>query len=278
MKNFFYNKFVWTICFLSIFAVIIFFLLTYFFIEKVEIERNIKEAFSIFITLVLIYLVLWFYFFKKYLIEPINKLIYQISEHITYKDLEREIFIDTKIEEIKLLEKAFNLKNKILLDSYKKLEELSYIDSLTGIYNRRKFDEYSKFIVTDAQRYNHIFSIVVIDMNKFKLINDTYGHDIGDKVLVFFTQLIVSSIRETDFLFRMGGDEYYLLLNNTDLNEASIIVKKLEQKLLDSEFIYKNIQIIISASFGIAQYKLDGDNINQLVIIADNRMYENKKS
>ena len=187
------------------------------------------------------------------------------------------ITIDTKIKEIKLLKDAFNLKNKALLNSYQKLEESNFTDSLTGIYNRKKFDEYSTFIFNDAQRYNHTFSIVVIDLNKFKPINDIYGHNIGDKVLVFFAELLTNSIRETDYLFRVGGDEFYLLLNNTNLEEATIVVKKLEEKILKSKFIYENIEIIISASFGVSQYKIDANNIEELIVKADAKMYENKK-
>ncbi len=209
--------------------------------------------------------------------KPINNLVEQICKYKAYKDLKNTIIIDSKIEEIKLLENAFNMKNKALLNSYQELKESSFIDSLTETYNRKKFDEYCTFIFNDAERYNHIFSIIVIDLDKFKSINDSYGHNIGDKVLIYFTQLINKSIRETDYLFRMGGDEFYLLLNNTSLKEGGIIVKKLQEKLLNSKFIYKNIQIVITASFGISQYRLDGNNIEELIIVADNRMYKNKK-
>ena len=249
--------------------------------QILDIKLSLKEIFTmmfvLFIITITIFFSSWFYFLKKYFIKPIDSLVEQISKYRTYKDLENNIVIDTKIKEIKLLKDAFNSKNKALLNSYQRLEESNFTDSLTGIYNRKKFDEYSTFIFNDAQRYNHTFSLIVIDLNKFKIINDVYGHNIGDKVLVFFTQLLSKSIRETDYLFRVGGDEFYLLLNNTNLNEATIVVKKLERELLSSKFIYKNIKIVVSASFGISQYKIDADSIEELIVFADSKMYENKK-
>lgn len=249
--------------------------------QILDIKLSLREIFVmlfvLFIIMITVFFSSWFYFLKKYFIKPIDSLVYQISKYKTHKDLEDNITIDTKIKEIKLLKDAFNLKNKALLNSYQKLEESNFTDSLTGIYNRKKFDEYSTFIFNDAQRYNHTFSIVVLDLNKFKPINDIYGHNIGDKVLVFFAELLTNSIRETDYLFRVGGDEFYLLLNNTNLEEATIVVKKLEEKILKSKFIYENIEIIISASFGVSQYKIDANNIEELIVKADAKMYENKK-
>lgn len=249
--------------------------------QILDIKLSLREIFImmfvLFIITITIFFSSWFYFLKKYFIKPIDSLVEQISKFRTYRDLENNIIIDTKIKEIKLLKDAFNSKNKALLNSYQKLEESNFTDSLTGIYNRKKFDEYSTFIFNDAQRYNHTFSIIVIDLNKFKPINDIYGHNVGDKVLIFFAQLLSKSIRETDYLFRVGGDEFYLLMNNTNLEDATIIVKKLEKELLNSKFIYGNIKITVSASFGISQYKIDANSIEELIVKADVKMYENKK-
>lgn len=244
---------------------------------KLSLKDILVLIFILFILIILVFFTTWIYFLRKYFIQPINNLIGQISKHTTYKDLKNEIIIDTNIKEIKLLEKAFNIKNRALYSSSNKLEKASNKDHLTGIYNRRKFNEYSTLIINDAQRYEHTFSLILIDLNKFKPINDTYGHIIGDKVLIYFTQIINKSIRETYYLFRMGGDEFYLLLSNTNHKEAVVIVKKLQDKLKDSKFIHRNITLEISASFGIAQYKLDGNKIEDLVKIADKRMYKNKE-
>lgn len=244
---------------------------------KLALKDVLILIFILFILIILVFFTTWIYFIRRYFIKPINDLIDEISKHKTYKDLKNEIIIDTNIKEIKLLEKAFNIKNKALYRSSNKLEKASNKDHLTGIYNRKKFTEYSTLLINNAQRYEHTFSIIVIDLNKFKPINDTYGHTIGDKVLIFFTQTINKSIRETDYLFRMGGDEFYLLLSNTTYEESVIIVKNLQEQLKYSKFIYENLELEVSASFGIAQYGLDSKKIEELIKIADVRMYKNKK-
>ena len=244
---------------------------------KLSLKDILTMIFILFILIILVFFTTWFYFLKKYFIKPINDLINEISTHKTYQDLKSKININTNIKEIKLLGKAFNVKNNALYTSMTKLEKASNKDHLTGIYNRKKFTEYSNLMINEAQRYNHTFSLVLIDLNKFKPINDTYGHSIGDKVLIFFTQIVKKSIRGTDYFFRVGGDEFHLLLSNTSLNNAQIAISKLEEKLRNSLFIDENIKLEISASFGIAQYKVDGNNVEELVQIADERMYKNKK-
>lgn len=143
-----------------------------------DIKLSLKDIliliFILFILIILVFFTTWIYFLRKYFIKPINDLINQISKHKTYKDLKNEIIIDTNIKEIKLLEKAFNIKNRALYSSSNKLEKVSNKDYLTGIYNRRKFNEYSTLIINDAQRYEYTFSLILIDLNKFKPVNDTY--------------------------------------------------------------------------------------------------------
>jgi c-di-GMP phosphodiesterase len=245
---------------------------------RISLKEILTMVSILFILIICVFFSMWYHFLRKYFIQPINTLIKQIDNNISHKDLKHKIVIDTNIKEIIHLEKVFNKKNKELLHSYNKLENASNTDSLTGIYNRKKFEEYSSLILNDAKRYKHSFSLVLIDLNKFKPINDTYGHDVGDAVLIFFSRTILENIRETDYLFRIGGDEFILLLNNTSFEEAQIIIKKVEQKLEENLFIQESIQIQIGASFGIVQYTQSDDTIDSLIKIADQRMYENKKS
>lgn len=253
------------------------------FIEHslLDVKLSFKEILLmtsiLFIIVIFVFFNIWVYFLKKYFINPIESLISQISQHQTHKDSKTKIFIDSKIKEVKFLEKVFNLKNEELFKSYNKLKKSNYTDSLTGVFNRKKFDEYSIITINNAKRNDIPFSIIMIDLNKFKPINDTYGHHIGDDILILFSQTIKNTIRETDYFFRLGGDEFCLILNNTDTTGANIIVKKLQEKLLKTKFIKDDIKIEISASFGIAQYIVDGNNIDELIKMADFRMYENKK-
>ncbi len=244
---------------------------------KLSFQEIIFMTFILFIIVIFVFFNIWVYFLKKYFINPIQDLISQISIHQTHNDSKTKILIDSKIREIKFLEEVFNLKNEELFKSYNKLKKSNYTDSLTGVFNRKKFDEYSIITINNAKRNDIPFSIIMIDLNKFKPINDTYGHHIGDDILILFSQTIKKTIRETDYFFRLGGDEFCLILNNTDITGANIIVKKLQEKLLKTKFIKDDIKIEISASFGIAQYIVDGNNIDELIKMADFRMYENKK-
>ena len=96
--------------------------------------------------------------------------------------------------------------------------------------------------------------------------------------MILFSKTIKKHIRNTDYLFRLGGDEFCLILNNTDSIGANNIVKKLQEILLETKFIKDNIKININASFGIAEYKVHGNNIDELIKVADFSMYENKKT
>lgn len=244
---------------------------------KLSFQEIIFMTFILFIIVIFVFFNIWVYFLKKYFINPIQDFISQISIHQTHNDSKTKILIDSKIREIKFLEEVSNLKNEELFKSYNKLKKSNYTDSLTGVFNRKKFDEYSIITINNAKRNDIPFSLIMIDLNKFKPINDTYGHHIGDDILILFSQTIKKAIRETDYFFRLGGDEFCLILNNTDTTGANIIVKELQEKLLKTKFIKDDIKIEISASFGIAQYIVDGNNIDELIKMADFRMYENKK-
>ena len=244
---------------------------------KLSFKEILLMTFILFVIIILVFFNIWTYFLKKYFINPIESLISQISQHQPHKDSKTQIFIDSKIKEVKFLEKVFNRKNEELFKSYNKLKKSNHTDSLTGVFNRKKFEEYSLITLNNSKRNDVPFSITMIDLNKFKPINDTYGHHIGDNILILFAKIIKKNIRETDYLFRLGGDEFCLILNNTDTLGANIIVKKLQEKLLKTKFIKDDIKIEINASFGIAEYKIDGNDIDELIKKADFRMYENKK-
>lgn len=243
---------------------------------KISLKEILTMASILFAISIIVFFGMWFHFLKKYFINPINHLITQIDKNRNHQDLHEQIVIESNIKEIKHLEHIFNKKNKELLKSYISLEEASNTDSLTGIYNRKKFEEYALVTLNDSKRYNHDFSLILIDLNKFKPINDTYGHDVGDEVLIFFARSILQNIRETDYLFRVGGDEFVLLLNNTTSQEAQVIVNKIKLYFQGFKFKHNFLEIEISASFGIAQFNQDGDTIDDLLKIADQKMYQNK--
>ena len=154
----------------------------------------------------------------------------------------------------------------LLLKSYKKLskelekqnkiyEETAFTDSLCGIFNRRKFDNLITLEINRSKRYNTNFSIIMFDLDKFKIINDSFGHETGDLVLKKTAEVVQKNIRNSDIFARWGGDEFIILVPGTTSNEAVILAEKL-RVLISSINVADCPQL--TGSFGIAEY-LPGD-------------------
>jgi len=172
----------------------------------------------------------------------------------------------------------FNLKLKTEIKKRKEIEGelLRYAtkDSLTNIYNRRKIEEICEQELKRSKRYSTHFSIIFFDLNDFKPINDQLGHHMGDKVLVKVTKAITKNIRKTDSFGRWGGDEFLIILPQTNLNQAKSIILTLEKSLREIIFDFDQT-LKISCSFGISEYE-KGDTLDSLLKKADESMYKTK--
>lgn len=156
------------------------------------------------------------------------------------------------------------------------LEGLSTTDELTGLPNRRRLKEFLRRTLSSAKRYGETGVMAFIDMNNFKRVNDTYGHNTGDELLQHMAKLLCQNLRSTDFVARVGGDEFIIVLVRAS-EKLGIKRARAIQKALAGEYIEKrNEKIYLSASFGITEY--DGESsIQQLLRKSDLRMYEDKK-
>ena len=159
---------------------------------------------------------------------------------------------------------------------YKKMEEelrhLSVVDVLTNAYNRRYFTQKLEEEIERARRTDGKFSLVMLDIDRFKRINDNFGHNAGDLVLKSMTEMIKNRIRKIDTLARWGGEEFVILLPDTTVNNAARLAEELRESLsqMDIPGVGR-----VTASFGVAGY-CPGDNVDSLVNKADNMMYEAK--
>ncbi len=232
----------------------------------------------LFIISIIVIFIVWYTYLKKYFINPIKQLIVKMSKISGHKDLERKITINTPIKEVKEIEKVFNRQKEKLTLAYNELERASNTDPLTKIFNRKRFDEVMEEELQKVKRYGYPLSLILIDLNKFKFINDTYGHNAGDLVLIRFTETISKNIRTADRFFRIGGDEFILVLSHTKNEDAVKLTKHLKEHLKRSKLKYKENYIPINASFGIAQYGTDGTDKSGLIKTADERMYRDKKA
>jgi len=156
----------------------------------------------------------------------------------------------------------------------RELEELSVTDPLTELYNRRKIDKILETEIEQAQRYNHLFSLILIDIDYFKKINDNYGHLVGDRVLQTLSKLLASNIRKSDMVGRWGGEEFLIISMEKDLTKVLVFVEKL-RALVDNHH-FKTVGHI-TCSFGVSHYT-QGDSIDSLLRRADVALYHAKNA
>jgi diguanylate cyclase (GGDEF)-like protein len=144
------------------------------------------------------------------------------------------------------------------------MKQLLITDSLTGLYNRRYYSKYKGLIPEGT-----IF--IMIDMDNFKIINDTYGHIFGDEVLIYFSEVMRSKFRKTDLKIRQSGDEFLIILSQCSEKEALVMVKNMEKELFNNS--YKGINIRFSYGIGISKEGLSAEDVKT---IADKNMYSQK--
>lgn len=166
----------------------------------------------------------------------------------------------------------YPLRNSI---QFKKASLMAYCDALTGVRNRSTFDESLEREISMSQRYRQDISLLVIDIDFFKKVNDTYGHSVGDDVLKEVAATIQQSIRTTDMLFRYGGEEFVVLLTNSDCDASSVIADRILESVREINMDIAGQKMDVSVSIGLAcRNKLDdGTTLFQR---ADKAMYEAK--
>lgn len=164
------------------------------------------------------------------------------------------------------------------LTVYQSMKELAMIDGLTNIYNHRAFKERLQIEIERSRRYNTTLTLLILDLDKFKRINDTYGHLHGDYVLRKSANIIRSSVRTVDTVARYGGEEFAVILINTDkkscLNTAERICKNINSFLFEKEGMSERMSI----SIGMSEFPGDGDDLQALISCADMAMYSAKRA
>ncbi|MBC3887497.1 diguanylate cyclase [Acetobacterium paludosum] len=157
------------------------------------------------------------------------------------------------------------------------LRILSSHDSLTGLFNRHYLNEYQTMVLAAAKRNNRQVGFISMDLNHFKKINDTYGHNVGDLVLVETARVLIESTRIEEAVFRLGGDEFLIIM--PDIEDRTVLQHARERlsNSFENEFHLANYPVKIAVSIGTALFPEDGDNIDALLQIADEQMYTDKK-
>jgi diguanylate cyclase (GGDEF)-like protein len=174
-----------------------------------------------------------------------------------------------------------DVKNRTseLVIANKKLKELSFTDGLTGLYNHRYLMESLEAEYHRAKRYNHDLALIMIDIDHFKKMNDSFGHPCGDLIIKTIALLLKNNIRTTDLVARYGGDEIAIILLETNKSTALEVAEKLRQKIEEHPVIYRNRTVKVTASIGVAAIPTEGvENWEGLLHAADDALYQAKNA
>ena len=200
------------------------------------------------------------------------------ARELTSGNLDYRLQVD-RDDEFGALMRTFNEMAAALQSGQEELKNLAIRDPLTGLYNHREFFRLLQDEVHRSERYAHPLSLLMIDLDKFKEINDTLGHLTGDHVLQHVAAVIGEQIRKSDHASRYGGDEFAILLPETDLQEAFEFAERLQQAVLLRPLTLgdgKPLQVTLS--IGVASFPQDAKDFMDLVAVADHALYRAKGS
>ncbi len=222
---------------------------------------------------------------NKFITEPLLELTKEIKRVSKEKDFSKSIDVKSR-DEIGVLSYGFNnMIHKIREElerreeTEERLRELAHIDSLTKIPNRNNFNLYIDKIVHRSQRENKNFAILFIDLDGFKQVNDTYGHEGGDTLLKEISSRLKKSVRKSDFVARLGGDEFTIILENIDSKKDISKISNHIIRAVSKPVELKNTQkAFVSCSIGIAMYPKDGNSVDTLISKSDTAMYHAKEN
>lgn len=188
----------------------------------------------------------------------------------------QELELERRNAELEVLNNTLEVlvekRTKELVEKNSQLERLSVTDQLTGLYNRMKLDHFLENEFRRNQRYGSMFSIVLLDVDLFKTVNDSYGHLVGDQVLVDVARLLKQGTRELDLLGRWGGEEFLIVCPDTSFNGAMASAEKLRELIAKHQFETVGTK---TASIGVASFK-ENDTIPALMARADKALYRSK--
>ncbi len=185
--------------------------------------------------------------------------------------------VSLKAAMVDVLASSTYLRVPILMEyeELKKLQSNATTDPLTGLYNRRLFEEHFEKELNRALRYNQHLALVMLDLHQFKEVNDRYGHPQGDTLLRQAAATLRKSLRTSDYAFRIGGDEFALLLVHSDTEQANTLARRIRANF-SSAVGSMQVSVGLGMDYGIAVFPVDGDQKDVLVRIADQRLYDMK--
>jgi diguanylate cyclase (GGDEF)-like protein len=164
-----------------------------------------------------------------------------------------------------------------ITEARERIENLAQTDALTGLYNLRMFNEVWQRVHAAGERDRSPYALLLIDMDKLKDINDSFGHEAGNSAITLVSQCLQRSIRNTDYAARFGGDEFAVLLPGASPEIAEAVVKRVRHNVFKTTLDLRSRMIRCSVSIGVVNYPKDGRDMRELLSIADRKMYRDKE-
>lgn len=243
----------------------------YSFVEnllKSELQQLLMRALVPFLFLLLLSI-----FIARKLAAPFNRLgilVNRLAEGKSIIQSEKEILTEAHWNrEADLLTKSVSMAFETIEQNNQQLTQSAQTDSLTGLLNRRSLDEVLSVWSTESR----LFSLLVLDIDYFKTVNDTYGHQVGDKVLKMIAETLCAVIRKNDYCFRYGGEEFVVLLPDTDALSAFKVAEKIRGKVEKTSYIPNKI---LTVSIGISEYPAQTNSVTEIFGFADSALYRSK--
>ncbi len=233
-----------------------------------------------------------------FFIRPLTSFIIYVTSYVAYYNLialtitDPQILLSNRVNGITAIGIGFLLS--IILWHYnytdihqkrrikaqqKQLEQMAYYDQLTDLPNRRLLEKIIEREYSSMQRYGHETAIMILDIDNFKNINDTYGHPVGDVVLQQLADLLKNNARESDTVARFGGEEFIILMPRTTVEEGCVFAERLRKLIMEKSFTIGSATIQITSSFGVASlHDINSQTLEDYYFVADKALYLAKQS
>lgn len=239
--------------------------------DKRKFLKNFETIIIFSLIVISILLLILYMFIKKHFTNPIERILNSISNN---KKVDDSIILSLN-NELTEISNAYNILFDKLNEEIDLNKKLLLVDTLTNSYNRKYYVITMNGLISLNNRYKTPFSLILFDIDDFKKVNDGYGHLVGDEVLINLVKLVNENIRETDTLYRIGGEEFIIICKNTVKLDAINIAEKLRKKVEESLIVIKNKTITIS--IGVTEV-IENDNENSIYKRVDDNLYISKNS
>jgi len=247
---------------------------SYVYLDKRHLDSLLKDqadkSFVYFLLYSLFFIILIWFMLNKFLVEPLEKL----RQFAYYEHRTPETF---DIQELESIRYSLDVTFKRLKKEQEELYKLSTKDSLSGLYNRLSLMDKINWLIAKGERSNDKFALLFLDLDDFKNINDTQGHEFGDTILRHVSQILLECVRENDIVSRLGGDEFVIILPELKNEKTILEVLNRIQKRLAEPISFDSYNYTVTVSIGITIYPKDGRDATTLLKHADIAMYKAKE-